>query len=543
VHVLLAKFVAYAAEHPDAEAVIVATTTKREHRYRTVTYAHLHAAINRYRDVLRRRGLRSGERVLLLVPPGEQFIAWSYAVMAADAVPVFLDPAMGAGNLRRCIALAEPQALVGVPLSHALRLLWRSAFRTVRLGVVARDGPLPSASSRQPASSSPAASTPEEAAIMFTSGGTGPPKGAIYLQETVRAQMEMLASLADVVPGSRDLPLLPAFALANAAAGACSVYLRPAAKSPLAFDADALIAVVNELRVRSSFGSPALWEKIASHCIRSGRSLPHIEKIFIAGAPVMPHQAALVRTVAPRAAVFMPYGCTEALPVTFPRSSDEDESKAATASGGERGTWIGNAVPGVDVAIVVCDDASPDGVGADGTGALLRSPPFEIGEIVVKGPNVSPGYAGSPEETRAGKIAADGGAWHRTGDIGYHDGCGDFYFLGRLQHVVRAAGKTFYPIAVERAFNRDSRVRRSALVQLREPDRSAVVVEPHPKHWPRSRRERERFAGELRALAAEDAIAGAVREVFFHRSLPVDSRHNAKIQRTQLSEWANRIER
>jgi acyl-CoA synthetase (AMP-forming)/AMP-acid ligase II len=224
----------------------------------------------------------------------------------------------------------------------------------------------------------------------------------------------------------------------------------------------------------------------------------------------------------------MPYGCTEALPITFPRASNDDERRAATARGGERGTWIGSAVTGIEVAIA-------------GTNGELRLPAFEIGEIVVRGPNVAPAYAGSPEETRTAKIADDGGAWHRTGDAGYHDGCGGLYFLGRRAHVVHRSGTVFYPIAVERAFDRDPRVRRSALVQLREPDRPAVVVEPHPEHWPRSRRERARFAGELRALVAEDPSAAAIREVFFHRSLPVDPRHNAKIQRTQLSEWANRI--
>ncbi len=102
------------------------------------------------------------------------------------------------------------------------------------------------------------------------------------------------------------------------------------------------------------------------------------------------------------------------------------------------------------------------------------------------------------------------------------------------------AERAFHSVPLEEIFNTLPKVRRSALVGIRASREPAIVVEPLPEHWPDTAQKEEEFRRELRALAQQSPLTASITQFFFHRSFPVDARHNAKIFREQLSEWANK---
>ena len=162
--------------------------------------------------------------------------------------------------------------------------------------------------------------------------------------------------------------------------------------------------------------------------------------------------------------------------------------------------------------------------------------PLEIGEVLVRGANVSPEYLGRPEATQRAKVRDGVSFWHRMGDVGYLDDAGRLFFCGRVAHVVETPTRTLYPIPVERVFNAHPDVKRSALIRYRSDD-AAVVIEPQASRVPRTEEEQQRFTRELRELAARSTVASPVTHIFFCESFPVDGRHNAKIFRDKLGDW------
>ena len=126
------------------------------------------------------------------------------------------------------------------------------------------------------------------------------------------------------------------------------------------------------------------------------------------------------------------------------------------------------------------------------------------------------------------------------GDMGYLDEEGRLWFLGRKSHRVESAQGRLYPVACEAVFNEHPRVYRSALVGIGEPGAQtpAIVVEPQPGHFPRGAAAQRSFREELAQLAQAHEHTRGIERFLFHESFPVDLRHNAKIRRGDLAQWA-----
>jgi acyl-CoA synthetase (AMP-forming)/AMP-acid ligase II len=241
-----------------------------------------------------------------------------------------------------------------------------------------------------------------------------------------------------------------------------------------------------------------------------------------------------LKKILPNGTVHIPYGATEALPVSS-ISMDEvlGETWALTEQG--RGSCIGTLFPGVEARILPLRDGPIKN--------FQEAPELaagEIGEIVVRGPSVTRAYDRLPEATAKAKIPAGdahdpAAVWHRMGDLGYRDAQGRLWFCGRAAERVETSEGVFYTDGAEGVFNRHPRVARTALIGLgaRPKQEPALVVEPRPGQFPNNAAEREKFAAELRALT----VAGlpTVKQIFFRKTLPVDVRHNAKIHRLALA--------
>jgi len=541
-----------AARMPDEPAVIVARARRRGHRYRQISFAELERLSNRYAEGLRAAGLARGMRVLLMVRPGFDFVALVFAMLKLGAVPVMIDPGMGLVRLLDCVRRIELDAFVGIPLAQVMRVLRPGAFRGVRCVVtVGRKwfwgGTTLGALAEGAADEFEAVDTraDDTAAILFTSGSTGPAKGVVYEHGTFDAQIRMIQSQYGIEPGEVDLAAFPLFGLFSVAMGMTAVIPDMDASRPGRVEPENIVRPVLDQRATSAFGSPAVWRKVAPYCIEKGIKLPTLRRVLIAGAPV-PWQVIeqLHRVIADDGEVHTPYGATESLPVASisgrelltvraPSASDGPALSALSARGG--GTCVGRPVPGIDLRLIRISDEAIERWSDD-----LVVPDGELGEITVAGPVVTEEYYGLPEATRLAKIPHGDTTWHRIGDVGYRDAEGRVWFCGRKSHRVVTEHGTMFTECCEPIFNEHPAVARSALVGVGPKGRQRpVLIVELDRAAPSSRASRTALREELLALARKHERTRPIDRILFHPSLPVDIRHNAKINREQLATWAD----
>ncbi|HEY8990631.1 MAG TPA: AMP-binding protein [Luteolibacter sp.] len=568
---------AMAARQPHAAALKVprGRTRAGDIDYLTLSFAELAAEVAAWRTELTARGVRRGDRVLVMVRPGLPLIAAAFALFAHGAVPIVIDPGMGLKSFLACVERSRPRALLGIPLARFISRVYRKTFRTVEVRIPASGSPTARlASNSQPStldSQLAASSSDELAAILFTSGSTGAPKGVCYTHGMFDAQVELIRAAYAIQPGEIDLPLLPLFALFNPALGMTTVVPEIDPSRPATVDPKKIIQAIRQEKITSSFGSPTLWRKLAVHCHEHHLELPSLKRVLCAGAPVPPDLWDLMTPVLPNGLLHSPYGATEALPVSTisaPEVLDGHGGGTAIAAEHGEGTCVGRPLAANEVKIIAITDA-PIATLAD----ARELPAGQIGEIIVRGPTVTREYDALPEATAAAKIRGGGNpkplnpksqnpenaggapdsfrisdlgfgisepVWHRLGDTGYLDADGRLWFCGRKAERVETIDGPLYTEQVEPVFNTHADVRRCALIGLGERgrQRAALVVEPTSMDFVASSADCRRFARELREIAKGFAHTAPIMLFYFREKLPVDVRHNAKIHRLALARWA-----
>ena len=505
-----------------------------------VSFGELHARMCGFAHMFAKRGIAAGDRVVILVPAGSDFLGCTYALFYLQAIPIFIDPGVGLKKLLACVRQSAATWVVAAPKVKILRLLAPSTFRALR-GVIYIDGAFRAAAHGQTAQR---ASAPQsQVMVAYTSGATGRPKGVVFTPLMAQAICDILRHTFGLNAGGCDMALLPIFSIFNLALGRTSVLPRMDAAHPLSLDEREVVSLIERCAVDSAFGSPTLWQKISSYANSQRIVFPRVKQIFMAGAPVRAEVQQAVAKLLPNGEVYTPYGSTEALPVTLIGAAELSQTQQVAALSGERGTLVGKPI---GQALVLLAHVS-DGVAEDRK--VVPAAEREIAEILVSGPHISQSYLADEEASKYAKIHFDGLLWHRMGDLGYFDAQGNLYFCGRVAHAVREGDRVLSTIPLERIFNQHASVERSALVRLPAPWNVGVVVEPKKAAmssvfptWPAAlfSSGRRRFEGELRQLALSDPLSAKIERFFFHRSFPVDGRHNAKIFRDQLARWAAR---
>lgn len=532
---------------PSRPAVICAQGRDENGRvaYQQLTFGELEQTSNRIARGLESIGVRRGVRTALMVPPSPDFFALTFALFKTGAVPVLIDPGIGARNLDGCLAHAQPEAFIGIPRAHAARAVLGWARNSIRIKVTVgarwfwRGHTLRDLSERVPPNQAYSAVEPaadETAAILFTSGGTGAPKGAVYTHEIFGAQVAQIRELYGIQPGEVDLATFPLFALFGPALGMTAVVpemdpARPAKVNPVN-----IVSAIEQFGVTNMFGSPALIDRVGRHGEANGVQLHSLRRVISAGAPVSARTLErFARMLRPGVQVFTPYGATECLPVA---SIGSDEVLRETRHRTDRGAGIciGPPVPGLVAKVIrITDEAIAAWEDS------LELPAGEIGEICVKAAHATKAYFNLPGPTALAKIAdpANGGFYHRMGDVGYLDELGRLWFCGRKAHRVVTPQGTRFTIPCEGVFNRNPRVFRTALVGVRRNDVTEPVlcVELEAGAGGDSK---EIVRAELRELASQNECTRQIRTFLFHPAFPVDVRHNAKIFRDKLAVWASR---
>jgi acyl-CoA synthetase (AMP-forming)/AMP-acid ligase II len=496
---------------------------------------------------LERAGIGRGTRTVLMVKPSLEFFALTFALFKVGAVPVLIDPGMGIKNIGRCLAEAQPEAFIGIPRANLARrvLGWgKGTIRTV-LPVATPSGQWVYRWSRPWLNEGPYPIAPtqpgETAAILFTSGSTGAPKGAVYTHAIFAAQVDLLRNLYGLGPGEVDLCTFPLFALFAPALGMSAVIPEMDATRPAQVNPGYIVEAIRDFGVTNMFGSPALIRRVgeAYEHVQSPSKLPTLRRVISAGAPV---PARVLETFAtllgPDASLLTPYGATEALPVCS-ISSDEilGETRQQTDQGA--GVCVGRPVPGIEVKVIRISDAPIAAWSAD-----LELPDGQIGEIAVRGPVVTREYVNRPESTALAKIpgAEQGTFYHRMGDVGYRDDRGRIWFCGRKAHRVMTSGGTLFTIPCEAIYNTHPAVFRTALVGVGPAGamRPVLCVELERPAGVKLRRSLETIRRELLELGAAYPHTKEITTILFHPGFPVDIRHNAKIFREKLAVWAAR---
>jgi acyl-CoA synthetase (AMP-forming)/AMP-acid ligase II len=198
------------------------------------------------------------------------------------------------------------------------------------------------------------------------------------------------------------------------------------------------------------------------------------------------------------------------------------------------GNCVGRPMAGIGLEIIRLTDA-PIPQWDDG----LLLPDGEIGEIVARGDLVTRSYFRNPRADEHSKISQGNRFWHRMGDLGWRDKNGRIWFCGRKTHRVITRNDVLFTIPCEAIFNHHPHVRRSALVGIGPPkDQQPVIcIEPATS---KASPPRKVFIEELREMAGSSEHTRHIDTFLFHKRFPVDIRHNSKIFREQLAQWAAR---
>lgn len=511
---------------------------------KSLSFAELDARSDSYAHILSNKGVTAGERVMLMVKPSADFICLTFALFKIGAPVILIDPGMGYKNLLSCIEGVRPKGFIGIPKAHLFRKIFRKPFATVEhsfccgasMGLF---GPDISKQADHSHASYPAFKARDDslAAIIFTTGSTGPPKGVRYEHTIFQAQLKLIRDYYKIGPGQVDQPAFPLFALFSTALGAKAVIPDMDPTRPAKVDPERFVASIEKYSVSYSFGSPAIWNVIAGYCRKRDSRLKTLSKVLMAGAPVSGELIARMQEVLPAGAeIHTPYGATESLPIVSIEGKEVvQETWERTKQG--KGTCVGRPLPGIKIAILQISD--------DSISQVERRnflPTYEIGEIIVQGDVVTRAYENNSAENQMAKIpdAETEGFWHRMGDVGYMDEKERLWFCGRRSHRVVSSvlGETFFTIPCEALFNVHPNVFRTALVAVPQPSAQglipAIIIEV-AKDTPVTP---QQLIAELKQIGKENTLTRKIEHYLIHPEFPVDIRHNAKIFREKLSVWA-----
>lgn len=534
-------FVGVAREHGDKTAVIEARSGTK------ISFHELNAKADAYGHFFAGQGLRPGDIVILMVTPSVDFICLTLALFKIGTPIVLIDPGMGYKNLLRCIERVAPKFLIGIPKAVLFAKIFTTPFQSVEktfccgnsFGFFGRDISKQSEDTgKEYPVYQPTAS--DLAAIIFTTGSTGPPKGVRYEHSIFSAQLRMIKEYYAIGPADVDQPAFPLFALFSAALGACAVLPDMDPTQPARVDPEKFIASIKKHRVTYSFGSPAIWNVVSRYCLEQKIVLDSVRKVLMAGAPVPYELLQRVRDILPAdALVFTPYGATESLPIVSIEGREVvGETWQQSRLG--KGTCVGRPLPGIDIKIIAISDEALSEL----TGDMIE-PAGKIGEIIVRGDVVTRAYENNPEETELAKIVDGDSFWHRMGDVGYLDDAHRLWFCGRRAHRVVTEGTTLYSVPCEAIINEHPDVCRSALVGIKNGQDChetipVIIVEPKKNGLINRSINSKKLLAEIKKIAEQSELTREIKHFLIHENFPVDIRHNAKIFREKLALWAQK---
>ncbi len=517
-------------------------------RYKHYSYRELSEDAESVAPGLREIGIAERTRVVFMAPPSYEACVIGLALCRVGATTVWIDTGVGYLNISERLGRIEIEAFLGIFVAHLGRVIFGWGPRNLRKILVAGKPGFPGAWSveslrrKAPEKPLPPSVSPQDpAAILYTTGSTGPAKPTLYRHKDF-CQLFRQAHRCWGFDAEEEIPVdmavFPAFLFVPISAGGTMVtppidFVR---QGPADVDPRALLEVINDCGVKTMFGSPVLLDHMGSYALEKGIKAPTLKRIVGAGDVVTPSiKKKLLEIISPEGEVLSAYGATEAMPSTTMEARETlKETAGRTAAGA--GFCVGRPLPGVEIRIMRIVDGPVETIKETEEAA-----PGEIGEILVKGKHVSPFYFRDEAATLKNKIQDDekGGFWHRFGDTGYLDEQGRLWVCGRVGHRVRTEAGTLFPLRCEPIFDAHPKVRRSGLVGVpgEKGEIPVICIELEPRY---RRENKTELARELLSLAAGNRETEPIKHLLFKSHLPLDPRHNSKIERPLLARWAAR---
>jgi acyl-CoA synthetase (AMP-forming)/AMP-acid ligase II/pimeloyl-ACP methyl ester carboxylesterase len=490
------------------------------------SFHELHRRVTGIARGLAALGLQPGQRVAMLVPPSVDLVAAVYAVWRAGGVTVVADRGLGLRGLGAAVRGAQVDWVIGAPraITAARALRWAPAARFVSTGPTRTRGTV--AALDELARSSAVLPDPpapdDPAAVLYTSGATGPAKGVRYRHVQLAAQRDALARTYGITPDDRLVAAFAPFALYGPALGIASTIPDVDVTRPGTLTAEALGAACATVDATIVFASPAALANVVRTSTGADPGLARVRLALSAGAPVPVGTLRAMRGLVPAAELHTPYGMTECLPVADIGLDEID------AAGAGRGVCVGRPVPGARVFVAP--------LGFDAATPVVAVPPGVTGEVLVRAPWVSDGYDRRwATQREARPVDAAGRRWHRSGDVGHVDAQGRLWIEGRAVHVVHTDRGPVTPVPVEVAAERVAGVHRSAAVGVGPVGCQALVVVVEV------RTADDGLAPDDLARSVRAEVDRPVAAVLQVSDLPVDIRHNTKIDRTLVARWAEQV--
>lgn len=498
---LVSELNARAASHPDQIALIQGD--------KKLTFAELNAAAAAGGAEWKQQGLRPGDRVLLLVPPGIQLYPILLSIFHAGLVAVFFDPTAKRSAIRGFLEDFPPAAFIGSPKAHLLRLLFPPLRRVRKIFHTDQYVPFSRPWRPQHLASDDATPHPVEndfpALITFTSGGTGAPKAASRSHGFLLEQHHAVATALDYRDAEVDLSTLPVFTLASLASGLTS--LIPTSDAPAEILQECLTH-----KVTRCAASPGFFLKL-----HKANAFPPFQQIHTGGAPVFPDFLRDLESAHPATRTTIVYGSTEAEPISHIdwQSLTEQDHRAMDQG---RGMPVGKPVDTIALRIIKQSQTTLPSTLSDEQFDLLTLAQGSVGEIVVSGDHVLKGYL-DPQRDIETKLHVCETIWHHTGDAGWLDDHGRLWLVGRCSAIIhRPNASAIYPFGIECAARLRCGIGTCALLDHRH--KVTLICEGKPDDALTSRIQSE---------------FPQIEQVLFLPSIPLDRRHNAKIDYPALS--------
>jgi acyl-CoA synthetase (AMP-forming)/AMP-acid ligase II len=441
-----------AHEYGDTPALIDALTGT------TLTYAELDTSHRRAAAALAEAGLRKGDVLALHSPNTIAYPPVFYGATRAGASVTTVHPLVTAEEFAK--QLRDSSARWIVTISPLLDIARRAAelvggiqqiFVCDRPEDLSSPGPVP-----QPVID-PAT---DIAALPYSSGTTGTPKGVMLTHTSIATNLEQMRPLAPMNPGDRILAVLPFFhiygltALMNAPlrCGATVVVLPR-------FDLDQFLSTIERHRITGLYVAPPIVLALAKHPAVAKYDLSSLAYIVSAAAPL---DAALAAACSERLGlppVRQAYGMTELSPGTHIVPLDAQNPPPGA---------VGKLVPSTEMRILALDDPSKDAA------------PGAEGEVAIRGPQVMKGYLNRPSETAA---MIDPEGWVHTGDVGRVDAGGWLHIVDRVKELIKYKGYQVAPAELEALLLTHPRIADAAVVGVYDEDgtelpKAFVVVQP-----------------------------------------------------------------
>ena len=463
---------------------------------------------------LRATGLEPGDRVALLIPPGPDLVAVLYGCWRAGLVTVMADKGLGLRGLGRAIRGSRPAWIIGPTnaLAAARTMRWAPGAQAIQVGGRAVPGlsvhsTLDQVAARGTAAAPAPPAATDPAAVLFTSGATGPAKGVRYLHGQLEEQRDALVRTYNITNDDRLVAAFAPFALYGPALGIPSAIPDVDVTEPAALTASALNDACTAVNATLAFASPSALANVVATATTSFLGLARLRLVLSAGAPVQP---ALLRSVArlcPAADLHTPYGMTEALPVA------DIDLVTINGTGPGRGVNVGHPVHGARVRIDPLSET--------------------MGRILVSAPWLSDGYDGLWATEAAARSVDENSVWHDSGDVGHLDADGSLWIEGRGVHIVSTVNGLLTPVPIEIEAETVQAIGRAAAVGVGPIGVQQLVVVVEGAH--------DGLAPPSVADAVRQAVTAPVAAVLSRKKLPVDIRHNAKIDRAALAAWATDV--